>query len=311
MSALQQASALVAASHRCLIAWVRARVAEAGLPQVTVRAGAPRPGQGPTVSVLPYLVGPWPKVVETLSAVNLIGGADDNGSTVPELWRRFGRALGAAVDASWPTVLAGGRSRPHPLPPLELLPEPLAAWYASQPEDPGPGAWRVSTEGRPCARLPSLTWRPALNVRMSYLVLAGASGDEEDEGLGLAALGALSVAMNMDRVLRVRMPSAPADPGLYSLASALADSVDEEIAEDLRTFAGQIQGEVDQRMSLVPGASRDGEEHFERLRSLGLPLQPCLHIALHAPLGAGPEFGPGSSPSVATGRPPNAPPAGR
>lgn len=298
MNPLADAAALVQGAHEALLVWTRDALDAAGLSDLPVVAGADPDRESPCLAVVPTQVGPWPKTVETAPNINLLGlGADETGA-VPEHWRRFGRALTQGVERCWPMIETGGRSRFHPNPPLDALPAPLAAWYRARPED---GGWVLRADGRVCARLPGLSWRPALTLRVNYLFIVLRAG-REDVGRGLAALGALSLRLSLSRVLRLRQGPPATDPALGALAEALAASIGASPTDDLVSQLALLRGQVDHLLGLLPGASPSGEDLYELMRSLRLPLQPALPVALHLPLGAGPELNPGTAPSVATHR---------
>lgn len=312
---LALASDQVAAVHLAAARWAREVLDEAGLGALTLEVtlpgmAAPRSG----LSLVVYSLSPWPKGGDAASAISLLsGGAADEQSTVPEAWRRLSRALQTGVERSYPPADPGGRARFNPLPALDRLPAPLRDWYLAQPRPEEGESWAVEVQGRLGGRLPSLGWRPAVQMRLSYFLLVAAPEDAPEVlATSLGALGAVHLALARKRAARLHQRPAPCDPALWTYVEALALANEGELAAELRAAAALAQREQDITLSVVPVPPPTGEFLTELSRSLGRPLQPSAHLAVHAALGAGAEFGPGSSASVNTTRPSDpGPPARR
>lgn len=300
MNTLEHTRLMLSAAQEGMLAWVSDVFQRANITDYVVLDDFPERDDAPWLVARAYQVVPWPKVVETTSAVPLAspgGGTDESAQSVPDLWRQLGRAFGAAVDQLFPRPEGGSRTRVVATTALTDLPPALRAWYQSQPAD-APEQWVVS-EGR--CRLPTLMWRPPLVVRVTALLMAGGRRKPGDAfAPGVAVLGAISVALNQHRTMRLRVAPIPSPEPLWSLIAALAEGVGGELAEDLTALAGRLTVPADYPVSLSPNTGPSGDDAYELMRALGRPLLPALHLAMHLPLGAGVELSPGTSPSFST-----------
>lgn len=302
-SPLAVAAEQVAQVHEAACTWVIEVLAEAGLPSLPVAPalpGAPFPSEG--LSLVPYLLSPWPKSADASATVPLLTASPtDESSAVPEPWRRLGKAVQTALERSYPAPEAG-RARYNPLPPLERLPEPLRAWYLEQPVREGVDPWVSDREGQPGGRLPSLGWRAPMQVRLCYFALCAPSLPPQALPRGLGALAAIHLALALKRPGRLRLPQVRTEPSLWTFLEALARSHEGELGDELRAAAAGLRREVEVALSVVPLPPPAGDDLMELARSLGRPLHPSAHFAVHASLGAGAEFNPGSNVSVSTAR---------
>ena len=295
----------VGAVHQAAATWVMEVLAEAGLADLPVLPGLPgSPAPTDGLTLTPYLLAPWPKPPDAAATVPLLtAGPTDEVSAVPEPWRRLGKAVQVGLERSYPGP-DGGRARYNPLPPLDRLPAQLRAWYLAQPVVAGAEPWVGEADGRPGGRLPSLGWRAPMQVRLCYFALCAPATPAASLARGLGALAAIHLGLALKRPGRLRTPPVLSDPSLWSFVEALALSHEGELGDELRAAAQGTRREGEVALSVMPLPPPMGEELTELARSLGRPLHPSAHFAVHTSLGAGAEFGPGSNVSVSTMRAP-------
>ena len=299
MNALEHSRLMLTAAHGGLLGWTADVLGRAGVDGYDVLDDFPPVDAAPWLVVRAYQVLPWPKIVETSSPIPLAGpsgSGDDRSLSIPELWRQLGRAFAQCVDRLFPRPDGGSRTRIVATTALADLPEPVRDWYRSQAGD-GASQWIV---GDSQCRMPTLMWRPPLTVRVTFLLMAGGRMPAGAQAVpGVAALGVLSVAMNQERTMRLRVAPIPADPGLWTLSRAMAKGVGGDLGDALTSLVDQLTVDADYPVSLTPTSGPSGDDVFDLMRALGRPLLPALHVAIHLPLGARAEFGPGSAPSYA------------
>ena len=307
MNALEHARLMLTAVQEGMSAWATQTFTRAGVTGYQVLDDFPDDLPSPWLVVRAWQVVPWPKMVETTNPIPLVGpsGSTDEGSqNIPDLWRQYGRAFSQAVDRLFPRPEGGNRSRVIATTALADLPAPVRSWYQAQ-SDTGEGLWLVG--GQAC-RMPTLMWRPPLTVRVTCLLMAGGRAVPDTPYIpGIAALGVLSLAINQDRTMRLRVAPIPAVPELWTLTRAMADGIGGELGAELSRLLDLLTVPADYPVTMTPTAGPNGDDAFDLMRALGRPLLPALHVALHLPLGAGPELGPGTAPTYSTrGKDPNA-----
>jgi len=308
----QQAHQVVGLVHQSLVRWTRELLIKAGAESVSVfdRLTSEQ-SAGPHLALLPYRLSPWPKLIEVASDVSLLGSGQDRDprGVVPDSWMKLGAALTEALPQLYPTSPAKGtrRARASPLTPLQRLPPLLQAWYEEQGETEATDSWVVSVDGVPHGRLPSLNWRRPLIIRTHYLVLASdstvRSASGEGAPFGLSALGVITLGMQLERTLRVRLPGSTVDPALRDFALAAAASVGGELGTHIEQQISRADGERDLLVSIVPVADLDSEDFAQVMRSMDQPFQPVVHFAVQMGIGGGPVLTTGTSPSFPLGSP--------
>lgn len=236
--------------------------------------------QGP-VTARVWSVQPWPKAIEVEEEVGLGPGREPSG--VPEAWRRFGAALWAVLPDHFPVVPARG-ARPSHLgvaTPLASMPAALAAWYRARPPIEG---WVSAGQGR----LPSLSWRRGVGVRLYFLV--------EGRAAPPSVFLALSLALQRNRVLNLPCPAAPGWEDPVAFAYALG-------GDELRAAAELVSRPADTYASLQPSGTPGSEELDRALIQLQRGLEPRMDFSVQLQVGAGPVFTPSGTYAPTVGIP--------
>lgn len=298
MNPYAHSAAVLQGVHAALKAWCAARLADAGLSHApVVDAFHPDDDAGLRLAVLAARFGPWPKLSDPDPPVALFQLGPERAPAqdqVPQAWRLLGREMATALTQVWPAVPSRGPRGPvlDPAAPLARLPAPLQRWFEDAPDHPEGGPWRVLRDGQAHARLPTLEWRRPFNVRAQFLVLAGGG----DAGAVLAALGAVLLGTQIDRVLPVRAPPPGGATTVAAFARALATAAGGTTAARLNELADTAANAADQRYFVVPIPDLPSDDLALLLRTLRLPFQPAAQLAVQVPLGAGPLFTPGTAP---------------
>ncbi len=287
--------------HGSLVHWARDLLLEAGVEGVGVHARfQDERTAGDHIVVLPYRMGPWPKLVEQDRPINLLARSGDSGG-VPSLWSTLGRQLRDGIDACYD--IGAGRPRMLPAVPIDTLPEPLAEWYRSQ--DPSSDdRWCVKRGRKLFGRLPTLMWTRPLTIRTYYLILASdaaARRGDPAETFSIPALAVITLGLQLRRSLNVSLPSVAVDPKLAGFVHAMAASCEDDLAASLSATAGELGEDQDHRVTVVPVPDLPSDDFANVMRSLDRPLQPAVHVAVQVAVGGGSEFLPGTSPSMNQG----------
>lgn len=290
--------------HLRLLEWVRELLIRAGMDSVQVKGRfSSEDAAGPTMTVFPYQMGAWPKMVETGSDIPMLGGPGDSEGIVPAGWKRAADLITRSMVEVFPVDRARG-SRParvRPIVPLGDLPTPLADWYRAQGDNGSAQSWCVTGRRDTLSgRLPSMAWRRPLNVRHLYLVLA--NDTDEPSGLhagmpfGLSALSVVLLGIQMERTLAVRVPAVPAGEPLLTFIDALAASMDGERAEQLAEMSEAVRSEFHTNIALLPFPDLPSDDSAEVMKALEKTLQPVVHLGVQLGIGGGPLFEPSVSP---------------
>lgn len=338
---LHQRSALVMRRvMEALLHWARQTMVQAGLSHLTVhdRADASTRETG-SLLLLPYEVGPYPKLREPPQSVSLFevsraeqqeGGP--NGVTTPvgairniavsESWIHLALAISSAVRHLAARPESTGRPRLSGLILSDpLLPLPLKAWFeqvSQTPDAPWASRLRVDVDEVRGWVLPYIGWQSGMVLQVSYMLLAqpgGAIPALHQTSDHLPALAALASAMFAERTLSVRLPAWPIPQALEGFIRALLQSLpDASPTQQALDKALQdiLQDEV---IELPFSAVQDfTEQSFALLmQAMHLPLQPALNLRLQVRLADGPELAAGAvaqagtqsqrPPPMPTGRP--------
>lgn len=278
-------------------------------------------GAGSHLVMLPYQMGPWPKMIESAAPFSLLGNmaSKDRQAEVPDIWRLLGQEITSAMMKSYPLSKPRGNRPQVPLPlaPLSMMPQPLAAWYEEQGEIEGANSWMVGRGSTPHGRIPSFTWRPAITLRTRYLCMGG---DEPVDAAdprsamvpaGLPAVSVVTLGIQLDRYLVVEMPAYDVPPEMVSYIIALAESVGGEEEERMKQLVDAGTKPRKTKVALLPVPDLPSEDFSQILRSLDRPLQPVVHMAIQVKVGSGPSFAPSVTPDIKTkkgARNPNDPP---
>lgn len=270
--------------------WAAALMAKAEL-EVAVTGEVPADGSGPTLVMLPYQV-----VMESKAAVPRIalvpGSSDVEREGVPGAWRQVARGMTQTLLDHFPQrpARAPGLGPLHPVPPLDALPAPIAAWYRDHP------AWTVDgTAGR----LPSVMWRHpfGLAVRFAALVMDRSAPAGGLDLLRLQALGVLAAGIRVERYVEVTAPAVVVDPDLASLIEAFA-AVGGEVGEAIREGWDAARAPAPLAVGLTPHHELSDDDLARVATALGIPMQAALVFAIRLSLGAGPELGQGAMPHL-------------
>ncbi len=295
--------------HARLMEWIRDILIRAGLDSVAVKGRfTDEDASGPTVTVFPYQLGAWPKMVEVSGDIPIFGKPPE-GDIVPVAWTRIAGLLTQCMVDLYPVDPQRGTrpARVRPTVPLDELPAPLAEWYAQQVDDGSTKNWTI--EGRRgvlSGRLPSLAWRRPLNIRHLYLVLANdsdsPSGMHSGLPFGLSALSVIILGIGTEKVLQVRVPPMSCDPALLGYIEAMARAVGGEKGDELNRLLEGVRGDFNMNVALLPFPDLPSDDTAEVMRALNKPLQPVVHLGVQVGVGAGPVFEPSVAPVFATSR---------
>lgn len=315
MNEYRHTAMVTTAVHDQLIGWARDLLHDADLEIVDVYGRFPPEGTTRSHLVMfPYRVGPDPKMMDFSKPVSLFRSPrrrEHRGPNVPVEWSDLGGTMSKYFEQMYPQIEPYDPKHAHrgdsPYPLVENLPEPLAAWYGGkEPQDDGEG-WVLDIGGRR-ARPPSLMWRPGIHISAFYIALAsdpgrGTSSRTSDTApLALAALSVLSVGIQTQRTIKVRLPHRAVPDDFFAFVAAFADGLEaldlgDEAAEDadrLRQLNDIVGGDSLGDFMIQPVHDLNNQEFALLTQALQRPLQAILNIRLRIPVGAGPQFAPSS-----------------
>lgn len=296
--------------HARLLEWVREILIRAGMDSVQVKGRfSEEDAAGPTMTVFPYQMGAWPKMVETSSDILLFGKPPDSEGVVPGAWTKVAQLLTECMLDTYPVDKARG-SRParvRPVTPLTDLPAPLKAWYEAQYDDGSTNNWTVvGRRDTVSGRLPSLSWRRPLMIRQLFLVLANdtdaPSGLHAGLPFGLSALAVVLLGIQVEKTLAVEVPAMPCDPALLNYIDAMAQSIGDERGEELHRLLDVLRSPFNNNIALLPFPDLPSDDTAEVMKALNKTLQPVVHLGIQLGVGAGPVFAPSVSPVFSTKR---------
>ena len=323
MNPYQHTHRVTSLVHERLLEWARDLLIQAGVESIRVYGRmVEHEGAGSHLIMLPYQMGPWPKMIESSSPFSMLGSAagSDRQGAIPELWRLLGIELTDTLMKNYPLSKPRGNRPQVPLPlaPLSLLPKPLAAWYEEQGESDGAESWMVSRGSNSFGRIPSFTWTPAITLRTRYLCIGGDDPIDASDPrsalvpAGLPALSVITLGVQTDRSLIVEMPAHDLPVSMVTFIEAMADSVGGEQRERMRAMIDAAGKPRKTKVALLPVPDLPSEDFSQILRSMDRPLQPVVHLAIQVKVGAGPNFAPSVTPDIKTkkgARNPDDPPA--
>lgn len=301
------------AVHTSVLTWARQLLDRADLTQVEVHGVfPPEDHPKPHTIVFPYRMTLWPKLVESTDAVPFLGQMRAPGAAVPGVpqpWADLAARMGTIIHRVLPPASSKGGRPPRPASwnRLDELPLPLAKWYRAQPDKPNEDGvqWRGELDGAVGGVLPALSWRPAVKVRINYLVqVLPGPGQASPASFTLGALSAITLGTHLERTIPVRLPEAPSVPGLETLVDAIAECGTPEEAVALRDNARDVFESRDQLVPLLPVESPAADDFAEIMRSLRRPMTPTLLLQVQIPLGGGPQLAPAASPQFDISTPP-------
>jgi hypothetical protein len=306
MNALEHISTVTSLVHEGMESWARSLLRDAGIETTEVYGAFPPEGTITSHLILfPYRVGPTEsQVSQPEQHESLVGPRSKNLSRrggVPSMWLDIGAAMSTVVMEHFPRVSQTGRGKnmPHPNPRVDLLPEGMQAWYEKQKDSGKTDAWTIERGGKRYARLPSLSWRPPVSIRMQYLVVVGegARGTTDrttnTAPIAVQTLSVLSAGLQWRRTITVRVPPAPYDRSIVPYCRAMAKTLGGDDAETLRDAVTSLNRKAEVTVTLLPGANLTNADFTGLMQAMQRPLQPTLHLGVQVALGGQAIFSPG------------------
>ena len=298
MTAPALATSVLISLHQAVVRWTRDVLDRAGLQDVAlVTEHAPEASPFTTVVLRGGAVVPWPKLSEPLDAQPLLGSpAPRSGPSVPRPWSELAALVGQVILDVFPVVAAQGRPpRPLPWAPLASLPAPLRSWYEERGRNGDPEGWLGDNAGQPSARMPSLSWRPAMKLRAGYRY-EFLPGTQADSTPLLAVSGAILLGTHLGRQVSVTGPSLVSLPSFRAWLEAMAGAASGETEGRLAGLVPGLLAPIPQVVALLPeGPADDGAGVF---RASGEAPVRSLGLYLHLGLGGGPLLGPTAAPAL-------------
>lgn len=289
MSSLRHIADVSRAAQLALQAWSRRIAGEAGVPLAAAPGGA-------RIGVYPLRAGVLGRSGDAQGLPLMVPPelTRDPPAGVGADWLMLAKALQAALDVYFPRADArpGPPSRPRPAPPLDQLPKPLAAWYRARAG--GAEEWTWTLDRVEMARVPALTWRAPVNVRLGWLLAFEGLGDD---ALPLAA--AVAAALAFDNSFEVRVPPIAYDAELPAFLEALAQCSTAELAEPLRACAGRLDACPPTILSVGPGSDLSVSQINQLAVAGGRAEVPHLHVTIGLSAGAVARFVPSAVPAYA------------
>lgn len=286
--------ALVDRVEEALAAWVHDALASAGCEAPVRTEFAADDAAGPLALMVPHRMALWPKLVENVEEVPLLGAGALKAAAragVPGRWLHMAAAVTEGLASMVP---AGDRKRPG-MPsalPLAELPAPLAKWYRAAGEP-----WLQGQR----ALMPAWSWKPGIKIRLHYLVQV-IPGPGDGSGAGL--LASVVLATHRERQLEVALPGSGLPDEAAGWVRALAESVGGEASQTMLAAAEGLTSPDLQPVPLMPEEMPDHDDFAGLMRGLGHKLRPSLLLMLQLPLGGDPLFTPAVSPSISADRMP-------
>ncbi len=311
MNNLQHISAVSGIVHEGLESWARGLLRDAGIETTEVYGSFPPEGTIASHIVLfPYRVGPsesqvsQPDQMESLLGVRAKGLSRRGG--VPSMWLDIGEAITIMIMEKFPRqgTRAHERDRPHPLPKIDALPEPMRAWYSKQKDSGRESSWVTMRNGVAHARLPSLAWQPPVTIRMQYLVVVGEGArGTSDRAIATApiavqTLSVLAAGLQLRRSIVVRVPPAPFDKSIIPYCKAVAATLGGDHAARIKEAVQILSRKMDVSITLLPGSNLTNADFTGLMQAMQRPLQPTLHLGVQMALGGSPAFAPGINADV-------------
>jgi len=149
-----------------------------------------------------------------------------------------------------------------------------------------------------------LMYRPPLSIRAHYLVLGGdaPTAGVEDESVqvpsGLPALAVITLGIQYDRVVTVRMPPIALEPDMDGWIHAMGASVGGELGETIINNLEMLKGERDMNVCILPQPDMTGDDFAQMMRSMDRPIQPMVNFMIQMNLGGGALFSSSVHPSI-------------
>jgi hypothetical protein len=286
----------VDAVHGAMRGWAEGLLRAAECPEPVLTAFPE--GDERAVVVMPYRLTLWPKLVENLESVPLLGapirGAQQAG--IPEAWVRLAEATTVCIRSVFPTIRnKAGITVVSPSTSVGDLPKPLAGWYKGQGAD---SEWVIVDGKTAKARLPAMAWVPGIKLRVHYLVQAHGPDDPMEPKVGRIA--AVTVGLHHQRTVQVPLPPAPMEERYTTFFRALADSCEGEAGERLAAALGAVTEVRPHRLTILPHEAPASDDFAEIMKSLGRRLQPTLLVMLQLPLAGYPMISPSVTPTFHT-----------
>jgi hypothetical protein len=311
MNPYQHTHRVTSLVHETLLQWARDLLLHAGVESIRVYGRMiEHQGAGSHLVMLPYQMGPWPKMIESSSPFSMLGSlaSKDRQAAVPEIWKILGTEITHGLMQSYPLSKPKGNRPQIPLPlaPLSRLPAPLRRWYEDQGENESALSWMVGRGNNSYGRIPSFTWQPPITLRTRYLCIGGddpvdaADPQSAQVPAGLPALSVITLGVQRERAIIVEMPAYSLQPEMVSYIVALAESIggEEEVKMKALIDAGGKPRKT--KVALLPVPDLPSEDFSQILRSMDRPLQPVVHLAIQVKVGHGPLFAPSVTPDIKT-----------
>jgi hypothetical protein len=310
MNQLEYISIIASTVHEAVEGWARNLLRDAGIETTEVYGQFPPEGSVASHIVLfPYRLGSGDtQLSQPYNETSLLRSNRKplSPGSIPNVWLLIGQAITRCVVEQFPRIKRGPMAgRPFPAPPLELLPDPLRAWYEGQGDSGGENSWLTDLGGTKHARLPSLAWASGTTLKVHYLVVVGEGARgiaEKSSPLAIQALSVISAGAQMQRTLNIRVPGIPFDPVIADYAMAVAECFDDEMGDELRASLSSLGKKLNMAVTLLPGGALTNADFTGLMQALQRPLQPTLHLSVQLNIGGGPIFAPGISADITSDR---------
>lgn len=315
MNVYKHTAAVAGAVHDELVRWAKRLLVEAGLEVVDVWGRFPTEGTTRSHLVLfPYRVGPDIKMVDNVPGMSLIvptGYVGERTQAVPSAWAELGSLILDNLPNTYPEIQAydgTGPARTSPFPLVDDLEAPLKEWYRQRPVIEDGSGWTVSIGGKLHAKPPSLYWRKGITIGAFYLVVAGDPGrgtsqrTSDTAPLSLSALSVLSVAIQRERTLGVKLPPIDIPIEMETYVEAFCKVLDMHKHETatahatrIRELMGQVTNIGGRTFLVSPVHDLNNQEFALLTQALQRPLQAIMNLRLQIPVGDLPDFQPGTA----------------
>lgn len=291
--------------HESIEGWARDILRASGLETTEVYGQFPPEGSVAShLVVFPYRMSPSDTQLSSpYTEISLMGARSSAPiAGMPPIWAQLGALFTRCILDHFPKVTKGPHvGKPHPAPPVNLLPKPLADWYKKQGDSGEANSWVSTFDGEQYARLPSLVWIPGASLKLNYLVIVGegARGTaERDAPIAIQAMSVLTAGMQLQRSIDIRIPPPPFDRSIIGYAEAVGKVLNDGSMESLLQQLEDFEEDVYLPITLLPGNSLSNSDFTGLMQALQRPLQPTLHMAVSLNVGGGPTFAPGINADV-------------
>ena len=292
--------------HESVEGWARDLLRTAGLETTEVYGQFPPEGSVASHVVLfPYRMGGADSQIATpYKELSLMGLRAHKGGVpgMPMVWSKLGTLFTECIMEKYPKMTKGPHAgKPHPSPPVDRLPQPLADWYNAQGDTGTGSSWVTKLGDDNYARLPSLTWVPGASIKVNYLAVVGegARGTaDRDAPVAVQAMSVLTAGMQLQRGIEIRIPPPPFDRAILGFAKAIGEVLGDERVDEALVELEDMDEDLYMPITLLPGNSLSNSDFTGLMQALQRPLQPTLHMAVSLSVGGTPSFTPGVNADV-------------